>query len=115
MTDFDYYTQFKFTQKEIDALEYYISTSPSDLTDAQDTLTKVKEFNQLMNDLNDNKIADQYNDLNLTIKIKAYEDKLLEKTNAYYSKTKKIKDNAFTKASGLPDTEPWKRIIENTY
>ena len=88
MTDFDYYTQFKFSQKEIDMLEYYIGTTPTDLSQAQETLNKVLEYNKLMNDLNRNRIPDKYKELNLTTKIQAYEKKLLEQTNIYYNKAK---------------------------
>ena len=98
MTDFDYYTQFKFSQKEIDMLEYYIGTTPTDL-----------------NDLNRNRIPDKYKELNLTTKIQAYEKKLLEQTNIYYNKAKQLIDDAITAKTGLPETDPWKTIIENTY
>ena len=86
MTDFDYYTQFKFSQKEIDMLNFYINYEPAqaDKNDAQNILNQVIEYNELMNNLNRNRIADQYKDYNLTTKIQAYEKKLLEKTNLYY-------------------------------
>ena len=115
MTDFDYYTQFKFSQKEIDMLEYYIGTTPTDLSQAQETLNKVLEYNKLMNDLNRNRIPDKYKELNLTTKIQAYEKKLLEQTNIYYNKAKQLIDDAITTKTGLPETDPWKTIIENTY
>ena len=45
MTDFDYYTQFKFSQKEIDMLNFYINYEPaqSDKNDAQNILNQVIE------------------------------------------------------------------------
>ena len=82
MTDFDYYTQFKFSQKEIDMLNFYINYEPAqaDKNDAQN-----------------------------------YEKKLLEKTNLYYDKAKRLIDDQITTETGLPETAIWKTVIENTY
>ena len=117
MTDFDYYTQFKFSQKEIDMLNFYINYEPAqaDKNDAQNILNQVIEYNELMNNLNRNRIADQYKDYNLTTKIQAYEKKLLEKTNLYYDKAKRLIDDQITTETGLPETPIWKTVIENTY